>query len=180
MDDIFEGAFNLEDEIYNKAYEEGHADGIWAGKVEGRSFGMAQGFDKFFEAGKLFSKAVVLGTRIAATPPGTANHAPDPSTPAKTPSAQDTTTAPTTTAGSAASTASEKTIPSLPPLQSNARLEKNIIALYDLMELDTLSTDNSDEAVNEFDDRLKRAQGKAKIIDRMLQNRPKNQAVSSS
>ncbi|RSM09452.1 hypothetical protein CEP52_004056 [Fusarium oligoseptatum] len=55
----------------------------------------------------------------------------------------------------------------LPPLPRNARLEKNVNTLYALVEPDTLSTENSDDAVQDFDDRIKRAQGKAKIIERM-------------
>ncbi|KAF4943966.1 hypothetical protein FGADI_13047 [Fusarium gaditjirri] len=55
----------------------------------------------------------------------------------------------------------------LPPLPRNARLEKNINTLYALVEPDTLSTENSDDAVQDFDDRVKRAQGKAKIIEKM-------------
>jgi len=31
-----------------------------------------------------------------------------------------------------------------------------------------LSTENTEEAVSEFDDRLKRAEGKAKIIERLV------------
>lgn len=55
----------------------------------------------------------------------------------------------------------------LPELPKNARLEKNINTLYALVEPDTLSTANTDEAVQDFDDRVKRAQGKAKIVERM-------------
>ncbi|KAF5005184.1 hypothetical protein FDECE_8357 [Fusarium decemcellulare] len=55
----------------------------------------------------------------------------------------------------------------LPSLSRNSRLEKNINTLYALVEPDTLSTENSDEAVQDFDDRIKRAQGKAKIVERM-------------
>ncbi|KAG8168745.1 hypothetical protein KVR01_001494 [Diaporthe batatas] len=47
-----------------------------------------------------------------------------------------------------------------------ARLEKNIVMLHALVEPDTLSTENSDGAVNDFDDRVKRAQGKARVIER--------------
>ncbi|KAF4975526.1 hypothetical protein FZEAL_7712 [Fusarium zealandicum] len=56
----------------------------------------------------------------------------------------------------------------LPPLSRNSRLEKNINTLYALVEPDTLSTENSDDAVQDFDDRIKRAQGKAKIVERMV------------
>lgn len=58
--------------------------------------------------------------------------------------------------------------PSLPVLPQNTRLAKNISSVYALVEPDTLSTDNSDEAVQDFDDRLKRAQGKAKIVERVV------------
>jgi hypothetical protein len=56
----------------------------------------------------------------------------------------------------------------LPPLPSNARLEKNVTLLFGLTEPESLSTENTDEAVNDFDDRLKRAQGKAKIIEKAV------------
>lgn len=56
----------------------------------------------------------------------------------------------------------------LPPLPRNARLEKNISMLYALVEPDTLSTANTDEAVQDFDDRVKRAQGKLKVVERMV------------
>lgn len=56
----------------------------------------------------------------------------------------------------------------LPPLPGNPRLDKNVKALYALVEPDTLSTKNTDEAVQDFDDRVKRAQGKAKVVERMV------------
>ncbi|KKA26943.1 hypothetical protein TD95_001046 [Thielaviopsis punctulata] len=156
-DDLFEDTFNLEDAIYEKAYKEGYADGITAGKVEGRTFGMAKGFDKFVESGRLFSKAVVLGQRLPSSSSSSS------SSPASS------------------STITTKAAPStpLPRVAANPRLEKNVVALYDLMEPETLSTANSDEAVNDFDDRFKRAQGKAKIIDRILGEKGKGAAEQS-
>lgn len=49
-----------------------------------------------------------------------------------------------------------------------ARLVKNITTLHALVELDTLAAENSDEAVNDFDDRVKRAQGKARVVERQV------------
>ncbi|OAA33447.1 DUF1715 domain-containing protein [Moelleriella libera RCEF 2490] len=57
------------------------------------------------------------------------------------------------------------TLPELLP--RNVRLEKNVKMVYALVEPDTLSTENTDEAVQDFDDRFKRAQGKAKVIEKM-------------
>lgn len=57
----------------------------------------------------------------------------------------------------------------LPVLNAGgARLEKNIVMLHGLVEPETLSTENGDEAVNDFDDRVKRAQGKARVVERQV------------
>lgn len=58
--------------------------------------------------------------------------------------------------------------PSLPVLGRNARLEKHLDTLWALVDPSTLSLENSDDAVAEFDDRLKRAQAKEKIIERLI------------
>ncbi len=57
---------------------------------------------------------------------------------------------------------------SLPPVANNPRLEKHIRVLHALSEPVSFSTDNSEEAVSDFDDRLKRAQAKLKIIERLV------------
>lgn len=64
------------------------------------------------------------------------------------------------------STSSDKKLPALPT--GGARLEKNITTLHALVEPDTLAAENSDEAVNDFDDRVKRAQGKARVVERQV------------
>ncbi|UKZ75085.1 hypothetical protein TrVFT333_002757 [Trichoderma virens FT-333] len=137
--DPLDDVFNLEDRFYTQGYTQGVEDGARAGRIEGRSFGMEKGFEKFLESGRLAGKAIVWANRL----------------PKKTSQQKD---------------ASEKSSEActLPPLPSNPRLEKNVKLAYALVEPDTLSTDNSDEAVQDFDDRVKRAQGKVKIIERML------------
>jgi len=55
----------------------------------------------------------------------------------------------------------------LPPLPNNQRLAKHLKMLHALSESASLSTENTEEAVNDFDDRLKRAQAKEKIISKM-------------
>lgn len=54
----------------------------------------------------------------------------------------------------------------LPPLSSNARLQKHVRTLYALVEPGTLSVRNMDEAVTDFDNRMKRASGKARIVEK--------------
>lgn len=141
--DPFDDVFTLEDRFYREGYQQGLEDGEMAGRIEGRQFGMSTGFDKFLESGRLASQAVVWANRLP----------------------KDNQQQETSTSGAA----SEKKPCSLPPLPNNARLEKNINMVYALVEPETLSTANSDEAVQDFDDRLKRAQAKAKVVTKMIQ-----------
>lgn len=64
--------------------------------------------------------------------------------------------------------------PTLPPLllssnndRNNPRLHKHILTLYALVEPTSLSIQNTEAAVSDFDDRLRRAEGKVKIIERI-------------
>lgn len=157
--DAFEDILNLEEQFYQEGYKQGQEDGAAAGRSEGRSLGLEKGFQKFAEAGVLFGKAIVWANRL---PSVKARQAADGASKVEV--------------GSQAATgeikqneaneqSQELTLPSLPP---NARLEKHITTLYALVEAETLSTENTDEAVNDFDDRIKRAQGRVKIIERIV------------
>lgn len=142
--DPLDDVFNLEGRFYSEGYRQGVQDGARAGRIEGRSFGMEKGFEKFLESGRLAGKSLVWANRL----------------PKKNQQQQQ--------ASAAATSATDAESCTLPPLPSNARLEKNVKLVYALVEPETLSTDNTDEAVQDFDDRVKRAQGKVKIIERML------------
>ena len=56
----------------------------------------------------------------------------------------------------------------LPPLPHSARVEKHLVVLLALIDPLTLSLANTDDAVADFDDRLKRAQAKEKIIEKIV------------
>ena len=162
-DDPFDDVLNLEDQFYEEGYRQGSEDGVKAGRIEGRSLGLEKGFDKFLESGRLHGKAIVWANRsaslsaktVAAT---TRTHQADG---ASGPRRDDTNT------GEEGGRRPD-TRPELPTLPENPRLEKNINVLYALVEPESLSTENTDEAVNDFDDRIKRAQGKAKVIERTI------------
>ena len=49
-------------------------------------------------------------------------------------------------------------------IPANSRLQKHVQTLSALTEAESLSTQNNEDAVSEFDDRLKRAEGKHKVI----------------
>jgi hypothetical protein len=139
--DAFDNLLNLEERYYSEGYEQGIADGDRAGRIEGRAFGIEKGFEKFVEAGRLNARSIVWANRL--------------------PQASTTATAVASTPGGA-----QERLPVLSG--GGARLEKNIVTLHALVEPDTLSTENTDEAVNDFDDRVKRAQGKARVIERQI------------
>ncbi|KAK6217634.1 Prohibitin-1, subunit of the prohibitin complex (Phb1p-Phb2p) [Pestalotiopsis sp. IQ-011] len=153
--DPFDDVLNLEEQYYDEGYSQGYDDGFRGGKIEGRSVGMKTGYEKFLEAGRLQGKAIIWANRIPSLR----------SPPEKKGSAQ-----PQAENGASAVSSEHSSVPAsrLPPLSSNARMTKNVSSLHALVEPGTLSTENNDEAVNDFDDRVKRAQGKLKIVERML------------
>lgn len=133
--DPFDDLFNLEDGFYDEGFRQGQADGERAGKIEGRTLGLENGFKKFAESGRLHGKAVIWANRLY---PEEGERGPG---------------------GGRGG---------LPPLPHSTRLQKNLRMFYALIEPNTLSTANTDEAVNDFDDRVKRAQGKARVIEKMV------------
>ncbi|RYO96796.1 hypothetical protein DL764_007396 [Monosporascus ibericus] len=189
--DIFDDVLNLEEQYYREGYENGYRDGAEAGSIEGRSVGLKQGYEKFLEAGRLQGRALVWANRIPKFR--------DPSSPgdelALAPGAVRTSPSSSSSplpegAGEAAVSSSGRREESseegpqsrrrlLPDLTSggsggnSARLEKNVVTLYGMVEPGTLPTRNDDEAVNDFESRLKGAQGKAKIIERAIGERTK-------
>ncbi|KAI1140484.1 DUF1715-domain-containing protein [Hypoxylon sp. FL0543] len=156
-DDPFDDILNLEEQYYKEGYDDGYKDGAEAGRIEGRSVGMKKGFEKFLEAGRLQGKAVVWANRI----PNFQN-SPIPKSDLQQEQSQN----------SSPSSRNEKDPESepetLPPLNSNARLEKNVMMLYGMVEPGTLSTKNDDESVNDFDSRMKGAQSRVKMIERAV------------
>lgn len=140
--DPFDDLLSLEDQFYNEGYTLGQTEGAKAGRIEGRVFGLEKGFEKYMEAGKLHGRSIVWAGRM----PNASSAQSD----------------------SVASVDAAAPQTSLPALSNNPRLEKHIRVLYALSEPASLSTDNSEEAVSDFDDRLKRAQAKLKIIERLV------------
>ena len=137
--DLFDDLMNLEEKFYSEGYTLGEAEGSKAGRIEGRVFGLEKGFEKFMEAGRLHGRSAVWAGRLP-------HHEGSTTTDTATPIQQS----------------------ALSSLSNNPRLEKHIRILYALSEPASLSTDNTEEAVSDFDDRLKRAHAKIKIIERLV------------
>ncbi|KAM3080607.1 hypothetical protein ACMFMG_005544 [Clarireedia jacksonii] len=144
--DPFDEVLGLEEEFYNNGYQTGLDEGIAAGRIEGRTLGLEKGFEKYVEMGRLHGKSLVW--KAPTSNPTTSSSNSDPSSlPRESPDMQPR---------------------ELPQFSTNERLAKQIKVFYALAEADSLATDNTDDAVSDFDDRLKRAQAKVKIIERMI------------
>lgn len=153
--DTFDKVLGLEEQFYESGYQQGLSDGIQAGRIEGRTFGLEKGFEKYVEVGQLYGKSIIWANRISQFQISSSSKS------NSNPSA--------TIEALSQSHHRQSTLAwELPYLPHNARLSKNVKTLHALAESESLSTDNTEEAVSDFDDRCKRAQAKAKIIERMV------------
>jgi len=125
--------------VESRFHQEGYQEGLRDGAKHGLAEGRAFGLQKGFE--KWLESGKLAGKSIV-----WANRLPS----------------------ATQSSAAESSGPKLPSLPNNARLDKNVHTLYSLVDPKTLSIDNSDAAVQDFDERLKKAQGKERIVSRVV------------
>lgn len=155
-DDHFDSLLSLEDDFYKEGYELGVKDGQRAGLIEGRLFGLEKGFEKYVAMGRLHGRAAVWAGRLPVPDSGDTKEVANGSD-----------------VGAASRKDDEKLLSQshqevhVTPLPENPRLEAHIRTLYALAEPGSLSIENSEDAVSEFDDRLKRAEGKVKVIEKL-------------
>ncbi|KAI1187266.1 DUF1715-domain-containing protein [Nemania serpens] len=175
-DHPFDELLNLEEEYFKEGYEEGLRDGAEAGRVEGYAVGLRKGFDKFVEAGRLQGKAVVWANRIPKyqlrrqqqQEQGQQLQQADGILGPREIGSQRTEPAEGEDYDESGKGESVVAATRLRPIQSNARLERNLEMLYGLVEPGTLSTENDDESVNDFDSRMKGAHGKLRMVERAV------------
>ncbi|KAJ5086362.1 hypothetical protein NUU61_007669 [Penicillium alfredii] len=145
---LLDSLLGLEEQFYNEGYGLGAADGAEAGYTEGSVFAVEKGFEKFVEMGRLYGKALVWAQRLADSEP------PEPAEPSDAlpldPSIC-------------------KDMASLPP--HSTRLTRNLHTLLELVDPASLDMSNTEEAVNDADERLKGAVVKAKLIQRAMGER---------
>lgn len=167
-DDLLSSILDLEGTFYNEGYESGVADGKRAGLIEGRAFGLEKGFQKHLAMGQLYGRAVVWSGRL---PPsqvddGVEN---DDKRIQKVPDGKLKSESQGETPGGSIlhppDCPSESNL--LPILPHNSRLEKHVRTLYALAERSSISIQNTEDAVADFEDRLRRAEGKMKIIQKL-------------
>ncbi|SMR63914.1 unnamed protein product [Zymoseptoria tritici ST99CH_3D1] len=142
--EVFADLLNLEDQYHNEGYLLGVADGSKSGRIEGRVFGLQKGFEKFVKMGRLNGKAAVWEARLPSESKAT-------------------------TDSSGTQEDVEESSVRVEPLKNGGdRLRKHVLRLAALSDPDDLSTDNDEDSVSEFDDRLKDAKAKATLIARLV------------
>ena len=142
-EDPFDKILGLEDDFYKEGFDLGVKDGKRAGLIDGRFFGLENGFEKYVAMGRLHGRASIWAGRL-----------------------QDAHDRTQKAAEKRCESASAKPHESI-ALSDHPRLEPHLRALYALTEPDSLSTENTENSVADFDDRLKRAEGKVKIIEKL-------------
>ncbi|KAI9801315.1 MAG: hypothetical protein M1833_002885 [Piccolia ochrophora] len=160
--DPFSGLLDLEDNFYKEGYDAGHADGRAAGHLEGHQLGLEKGFENHLEIGRIYGRACIWAARMP-SPSRTAGDASQHSMQMDTANSSST---PVSPAGLVAGDVGES-VPTLPPLPDNSRLEKHIRTLLALVDPSTVSTENTEEAGANLEERLRRAKAKVKVIERM-------------
>lgn len=159
-EDPLERLLGLEEEFYQEGYQVGATDGTKVGHEEGRAFGIEKGFEKFLLMGRLHGRAAVWKARMV---PKTAPHNLEGET--EELSDMPKIASIETLAREESETHTPK---SLLPLPDNSRLEKHILTLHTLTDPSHLSFENTEDGVSDFDERLKRARAKIKIIEKIL------------
>ena len=164
-EDPFDTVQNLEEQYYNEGHTLGVADGTRVGHLEGRFFGLEKGFEKSLEMGKLRGKSLIWSNRLPSSHSisgRSANTIQDPSPPLQPADRE---------SGSIVSDSMKARGPAnavLLPLSPSLPIEKHLQSLHALSEPESLDTHNSEDAVSEFNDRLKRARAKARIIEKLI------------
>lgn len=150
--DPLDGLLDLEEQFYKEGFDLGVADGAAAGYTEGSVFAVENGFEKFVEMGRLYGKALVWAQRLAESHPHETSVQPMSHLATETSISLDPSIC--------------KKMPGLPPHSS--RLMTNLQVLLELADPASLGMSNTEEAVNDVDERLKGAAVKAKLIQRAM------------
>lgn len=166
--DLLDGLLSLEEDFYHEGYALGAADGARAGHLEGKAFGLEKGFEKFLEMGMIHGKATVWAKRLIrdnSLLPAASIMQTHPLGPTDEGNRSE---AGLSKSREAPAFLDELCNLNIPPLPVNPRLEKHIKTLLALSDPATLSTENTEETIAEFDDRLRKAQAKVKVIEKII------------
>ena len=152
--DPFEDLLSLEEQFYNEGYQLGLNDGRQTGCAEGRAFGLEKGFDKYKTLGKIHGRSSIWLARLQSQQ--------------STGSGKD---------GIENGSNPDEWSPSfedaqpLPALPAKPRLEKHLHSLMSLTDPLKIPTVNTDESVEDCDERIIKAEAKVQVVEKMIGER---------
>jgi hypothetical protein len=148
--DPFESLLSLEEQYHAEGRTLGLAEGEASGRIEGRVFGLEKSFEKFVELGRLGGRAAVWSARL-----------PSDSSP--------TSSSPSSTAAAPIEVGKEDSSILGPlPGSGSERLVRHVRRLVELTDAEDVSRENSEEGVQDFDDRLREAKAKGVLVERLV------------
>ncbi|KAK9455843.1 DUF1715-domain-containing protein [Dipodascopsis uninucleata] len=143
IDDIFDSLLSLESVFYKEGYNEGLADGLRSGRSEGKQFGLQTGFQRFLSVGILQGRCRIWKQFGK-------------------PQSQESQKRENT------NSAYDQNIITLQSSSTDNRSMKQLQVLETLVS--DISIENTEEAVEEFENRIKRARTRAKIVASMFKD----------
>jgi hypothetical protein len=151
QEDPFDTLLSLESQYHAEGLALGIAEGTAAGRIEGRVFGLEKSFEKFIELGRLRGRATVWNARL----PGHDQH---------------TATSPQLEVGKeeAPRSSDPSDVLGVLPGSGSERLVRHVKRLVELTDSEDVSRENSEDGVQDFDDRLREAKAKAVLVERLV------------
>jgi hypothetical protein len=144
QEDPFDTLLSLESQYHAEGRALGISEGSLSGRIEGRVFGLEKSFEKFIELGKLGGRAAVWNARLP----------------------ENATTSTAVEVGKEEPDAGGKL--GVLPGSGSERLVRHVKRMAELTDADDVSRENSEEGVQDFDDRLREARAKAVLVERLV------------
>ena len=144
QEDPFDTLLSLESQYHAEGRALGISEGSLSGRIEGRVFGLEKSFEKFIELGKLGGRAAVWNARLP----------------------ENATTSTAIEVGKEELETGGKL--GVLPGSGSERLVRHVKRMAELTDADDVSRENSEEGVQDFDDRLREARAKAVLVERLV------------
>jgi hypothetical protein len=146
QEDPFDTLLTLESQYHAEGRTLGIAEGSASGRIEGRVFGLEKSFEKFIELGRLGGRAAVWNARLPSTSTSTS----------------------TSACIEVGKEEEESSKVGVLPGSGSERLVRHVKRLVELTDAEDVSRENSEEGVQDFDDRLREARAKAVLVERLV------------
>ena len=156
--DPFESLLSLEEQYHHEGRTLGLAEGEASGRIEGRVFGLEKSFEKFIELGRLGGRAAIWASRLPSDSSATSS----------------------LSTGQIEVGKEDSSILGPLPGSGSERLVRHVRRLVELTNADDVSRENSEEGVQDFDDRLREAKAKGVLIERLVGEGGKDSGAGGS